>query len=90
MPLDKWNLKFIAVLYGSCVFIITLPYFFIAIHIFKAYRKQNTLNMDTSDSEKGTNALIMRSNPNYSRTYRFTLMFFHLTVVYANGLYTTH
>lgn len=44
--LDKWNLKFIAVLHKNCMIIITVSYAFIAIHIFKAYRKKKRLDMN--------------------------------------------
>lgn len=39
--LDKGNLIFIAVLHGTCMFIITVSYVLIAIHIFKNYCSRN-------------------------------------------------
>lgn len=50
--LDRWKMTFIAVLYGICAFIITASYVSIAMHIYKVYCRQNTLNVDTNDSEK--------------------------------------
>lgn len=37
-----------------------LSYAFIAIYIFKAYRKQKTLNINASDLEKKINAVIIQ------------------------------
>lgn len=50
--LDRWKMTFIAVLYGICAFIITASYVSIAMHIYKVYCIQNTLNVGTNDSEK--------------------------------------
>lgn len=41
--LDKGNLIFTAVLLGTCMFIITVSYVLIAIHMFEKYRRQNNL-----------------------------------------------
>lgn len=54
--LDKRNLIFSAVLHGTCMFIITVSYVLIAIHIFKKYRRQNTSNIVTTETEVGANS----------------------------------
>ena len=81
--LDKGNLIFTAVLHGTCMFIITVSYVLIAIHIFKKYR-QNSTNIVTTETEVGANSKqpsakkIRRQNSSWS--HRFKLMFFTLQV----------
>lgn len=55
--LDKGNLIFIAVLHGTCMFIITVSYVLIAIHIFKKHRRQTTSNIVTTETEVGANLM---------------------------------
>lgn len=80
--LDKGNLIFTAVLHGTCMFIITVSYVLIAIHIFEKYRRQNTSNIVTTETEVGANSKqpsakkIRRQNSSWS--HRFKLMFFTL------------
>lgn len=65
VALDKGSLYFMAVVHGTCILLIIISYFSIAVFIFKAYcrRRRNTMNMNTIESENGGNGLTMQSGP---------------------------
>lgn len=63
IALDKGSLYFMTVVHGTCILLIIISFFSIAVFILKAYcrRRRITMNINTIESENGRNGLTMRS-----------------------------